>query len=116
MNRRTRALDFSQKVKAAIWERDGGRCLICHTPHAAPNAHFIRRSRGGLGIEQNGLTLCTRCHDRYDSGRQDETDELFCWFKAYLKSKYPGWSESKLIYQKYRESGLDIWPEEGEIC
>ena len=58
------------------------------------------------------MTLCQTCHDRCDSGRQDETDELYCWFKAYLMSIYPGWDEGRLVYNKYDESGLDIWPEE----
>lgn len=102
MSKRAKALEFSAKTKKNIWERDKGKCIICKTTHAAPNAHFIRRSRGGLGVEQNGLTLCHSCHDRYDSGRQDESDELFCFFSAYLQSKYPVWDKNNLIYDKWR--------------
>lgn len=109
MNKRTKALAISANVKKKVWARDKEQCIVCHSPDASPVAHFIRRSRGGLGIEQNILTLCQKHHDEYDSGRQDYTDELFCWFAAYLKSKYHGWSLEKLVYNK-NESGLDIWP------
>ena len=113
VNKRARACNIPRRVKAAVWERDGGECVICHSSNAAPNAHLIRRSRGGLGVEQNILTLCGKCHDKYDSGRQDETDELYCWLKAYLMSQYPGWNEKRLVYNKFAymdESALDIWP------
>lgn len=116
MHKLTKATAIPPKVKQAVWRRDKEQCALCHSPRAAPVAHFIRRSRGGLGIEQNILTLCRECHTRYDSGPQDDTDEWYCWFKAYLMSHYPGWSEARLVYNKYDESGLDIWPEEDEEC
>ena len=98
MNRRTKALDISRKVKEAVWERDGGHCVLCGNPNAAPNAHYIPRSQGGLGIEENVVTLCPACHDTYDNSasRWAIRDEL----REYLQGKYPRWDETKLTYRK----------------
>jgi len=99
MHKQTKACDISKAVKDAVWERDGHACIICGSRLAFPNAHYIPRSHGGLGIEQNIATLCMDCHRAYDQSPARP------WFheqiKKYLKSKYPGWDESKLIYHKY---------------
>lgn len=98
MQKRTRALDIPPKVKDMVWERDGGRCIICGDHAAMPNAHYISRAQGGRGIPENIVTLCLRCHDAYD-----HTDAR-AWYKArirrYLMQQYPDWQENKLIYQK----------------
>ena len=96
-SKRAKALDISQAVKAAVYERDGGRCVLCGRP-GAPNAHFIPRSQGGLGIEENVVTLCIECHNRYDNGafRAQTEAEL----EAYLRGLYPDWSREKLYYRK----------------
>jgi len=65
-SRRTKALEIPQKVKRAVWKRDGERCILCGSPHAAPEAHYVPRSAGGLGVEENIVTLCRSCHDAYD--------------------------------------------------
>ena len=44
MHTRTRRLDITPRVKEEVWERDGGRCILCGTSEAAPNAHYIARS------------------------------------------------------------------------
>lgn len=63
-----------------------------------PNAHFIARSQGGLGIEENIITLCPECHRLYDNSpmRRSIREEL----RRYLKSKYKDWDEKKLYYKK----------------
>ena len=63
--RRTKALEIPQKVKRIVFERDNGQCILCGAP-GLPEAHFIPRSKGGLGIEQNIVTLCRECHRRFD--------------------------------------------------
>lgn len=103
-SKRSKACDIPKKVKDMVWERDNQRCIICHSPNAMPNAHYIRRSRGGLGIPQNIVTLCTfagnDCHSRFDNG----TGEEQAYFKQkvweYLQGQYPGLSEEELIYRK----------------
>lgn len=96
MNRRTKALAISDKVKQTVLDRDE-YCVWCGR-QGAPNAHYISRAQGGLGIEENILTLCTECHRRYDqSGDRRIMRE---YFREYLQSKYPEWDESKLVYRK----------------
>lgn len=100
MHKRTRALDIPKKVKDEVWERDGHQCILCGSPRAMPNAHYIARSHGGLGIPENVVTLCLACHDRYDNsaGRPWIREKI----RKYLSSQYDGWSESKLVYRKRR--------------
>ena len=68
-SKRTKACDISKSVKDKVWLRDNNQCIICHNINAMPNAHFIRRSQGGLGIEENIVTLCFRCHHEFDNGK-----------------------------------------------
>ena len=106
MRKDTRARDFGPKVKMAIARRDsldGWPCCVwCGYPAPAElaysNAHYIPRSQGGLGIEQNGLTLCPLCHSRYD--QTTERPKMREFFRNYLKEHYVGWSEEALIYRK----------------
>ena len=113
MRKDTRARDFSKEVKRRIAERDSFDgwpcCVYCGNP--APqyndgdefpltwsNAHYISRAQGGLGIEENGLTLCPRCHHTYD--QTTHRDKYREYFREYLMDHYPAWDESKLYYQK----------------
>ncbi len=106
MRKDTRARDFDRKAKAAISERDsidGWPCCVnCGAAAPAPlawsNAHFISRAQGGLGIPENGLTLCPVCHRRYD--QTTDRPVLREYFVEYLQSKYAGWDESKLYYRR----------------
>lgn len=104
----TKARDFDQNAKTAISERDsidGWPCCInCGRPApqgkptAFSNAHFISRAQGGLGIPENGLTLCPECHRKYD--QTTARKEMREFFREYLKSKYQDLDESKLYYRR----------------
>lgn len=95
----TNACDISPKVRKKVEERDEGVCIVCGHNNGIANAHYIRRSRGGLGIEQNIGTLCPKCHHEYDNGgKEKEHGEVF---KEYLINHYPDWNEEDLIYNKY---------------
>lgn len=99
-HRSTKMCSIPQKVKEAVWERDGHRCIVCGDQRtASPVAHYIPRSHLGLGIEENIVTLCLRCHCAYDNSVSRP------WMKAiirdYLKSHYEGWDEKNLVYKKY---------------
>lgn len=96
-SRRTKALEIPRKVKIAVYERDNGCCIWCGK-QGQPNAHYIARSQGGLGIEENILTLCWDCHRKYD--QTTARPRMRDFFKGYLKSIYPEWDENKLIYKK----------------
>ena len=98
-SRRARALAISPGVKRLVNYRDGGRCVYCGRP-GLPEAHYIPRSKGGLGIEQNVLTLCRPCHDRYDNGPAAIREGMREYFGEYLASQYPDWNEDNLIYRK----------------
>lgn len=100
MRKGTKACDISQSVKEKVWQRDKGRCIVCGSPFAMPNAHYIARSQIGLGIEQNIVTLCAKCHHYYDhtTMREDYRE----YIRNYLKSKYPDWNEEKLKYRKWQ--------------
>jgi len=96
-HRQTKATDISPAVKKAVWERDCECCIICGSIYAAPEAHYIPRSAGGLGIEENVVTLCRGCHDQF----HQEVEWVKLAVRDYLKSMYPGWDEKKLCYKKF---------------
>lgn len=106
MRKDTKARDFDRKAKEAIAQRDSIQgwpcCVFCGAAAPAPlvwsNAHFIARSQGGLGIPENGLTLCPACHRRYDQTTARE--EMRGFFREYLRGQYEGWNEERLVYRK----------------
>lgn len=98
---RSKACDISQSVKQKVWERDKQRCVVCGDFNASPNAHFIPRSKGGLGIEQNIITLCYSCHQNYDFGDAEMIEFYDEKIRNYLNNKYDDWDIAKLVYKKY---------------
>lgn len=108
MHTRTKSLGITIRVKEEVSERDSfdGHpcCILCGTPAppynrlAFSNAHYISRAQGGIGVEENILTLCPDCHHRYDQTTDREMLKPF--FGRYLKEHYPDWDESKLVYKK----------------
>ena len=105
---RSKATDIPQSVKQKVWERDNHRCIVCGSHIAMPNAHYIPRSKGGLGIEENIVTLCTsitpnHCHERFDKGTSKEREQLKKIIKKYLMNKYEDWNEENLIYHKWSD-------------
>lgn len=94
----SKACDISQKVKQAVWERDGQRCVLCGSPNAFPNAHFKPRSLLGLGIEENIVTLCLDCHRKYD--QTTERNKIKAELREYLTTIYDNWSEELITYTK----------------
>lgn len=105
-SKRSKATDIPMSVKERVWQRDYGRCVVCgNNYNVMPNAHYISRSKGGLGIEQNVVTLCTeltknKCHRKYDFGTKQERQEIHDKIKRYLQSQYENWNEEDLIYRK----------------
>lgn len=104
--KRSKATDIPQNVKKKVFERDNGCCVVCgNSYNVMPNAHYISRSKGGLGIEQNVVTLCTeltinKCHRKYDFGTRKEREKIKDKIKNYLQSKYGNWNEEELVYKK----------------
>lgn len=103
MSKRSEACKIDKSVKDAVFARDGGCCVWCGRSGAyvLPEAHFVPRSKGGKGIEENILTLCRyTCHERFDHGDRNDRALMRDCFREYLKSKYPDWDETKLYYHK----------------
>lgn len=98
-SRRTKALEISAAVKRHVYERDKGCCVLCGSPNGLPNAHYIGRAQGGLGIEKNVVTLCPECHREYDQTARRE--EIRQELRDYLRGFYPDWDENELIYRKW---------------
>lgn len=102
MSKRSKACAISPATKEIVWNRDNHRCIICgkYVPIGCANAHFIKRSQGGLGIPENIVTLCLECHFEEDFGKDTKLYEER--IKTYLKGIYgANWSIEKLIYKKY---------------
>lgn len=100
MHTRTKAVAITPKVRQAVEERDGHKCIFCGSYDARGEAHFLGRAQGGLGVEENLITVCRRCHGEMDNGKHIKLYREKA--KAYLQSIYPDWDESKLVYDKWR--------------
>lgn len=97
MHKRAKAVAITPQVRAKVEERDNYCCIFCGRPGRG-EAHIVNRSQGGLGIEQNIITVCRFCHNQMDNGQaiklyRDKAE-------AYLKGIYPGWDKRDLIYKK----------------
>ena len=94
--------DIPPKVKAEVLERDKW-CVFCGK-QGSPNAHYLPRSKAAKGIEQNILTLCWECHNRYD--HTTERQKMMEFFQLFKREKIftPDWDEEELIYRKWHEN------------
>lgn len=102
MHERTKATSILPKIRKEVEDRDGNACVFCHSSIGIRGeAHYIRRSQGGLGIPQNLLTVCRYCHRQLDEGKYKEVYRQKA--AEYLKNIYPDWDESKLVYQKWED-------------
>lgn len=109
MRNETKATGITPAVKMAVYRRDREQCVLCGSVYGRPNAHVVRRSQGGLGVEENVVTLCPDCHRAFDEGagldrlgRGWTREALYDYLVAYLKRFYPGWSRERVTYRKGR--------------
>lgn len=111
MSRRSKACEFGKLTRIVIKNRDGG-CIFCNMKYHMPAddrydlqifgiMHYIPRSAGGLGIEQNGAVGCQYHHSMLDNGKEGLRPEMLEIFRRYLKERYIGWNEKTLYYCKY---------------
>lgn len=108
-SKRAKATDFDSKTRARIKQRDRNECLFCRlgkygvsdTRWLPPQImHYIPRSAGGLGIEENGVEGCQYHHNLMDNGNTGQREEMRADMRKYLKGLYPGWNEEMLYYRK----------------
>lgn len=103
MHRRTKATSIPKKVKDAVWERDGGKCLVCGYYPSMPCCHILSRSHSGRGIETNICTLCMEHHRMFDSGTREERDRIENIITEYMKGIYgDGWRKEDQAFDKSR--------------
>jgi hypothetical protein len=55
---------LSDKLRALVLVRDGGRCLRCGSARKLEVDHIVPLSRGGDSEDFNLQTLCRRCNRR----------------------------------------------------
>ncbi len=107
MHKRTRALAIKPETKRKVEERDGHCCIFCGRPGRG-EAHVVSRAHGGLGVEQNLVTVCRSCHFSMDDtvSRSFFVDRA----KSYLRYLYPEWSEDAVTYKKgIKTKALSSW-------
>lgn len=113
-SKRTQKLKYSKETAYKVAERDHHTCFLCSKGYhiAGKNlssmefniydiAHFINRSQGGLGIEENLVLLCRYHHSHLDNGNKGLREEMLSIIEEYLKNIYPDWDKDKLIYKKW---------------
>ena len=93
---------ISNRTRQKVLERDsydGAPCCIyCGSPYGIEIHHFVERSRGGMGVEENLVCLCSRCHRKL---HDTESAEIKDFIRAYLSCRYEDWAEGKQIVRKY---------------
>lgn len=106
-HKQTKATDISPAVRRKIQNRDWC-CIFCEqnyrmetvTPGHLQIMHYIPRSQGGLGIEQNLALGCPVHHQMMDNGQYGP--EMREMFKKYLQKHYKDWDEKDLVYDKWK--------------
>lgn len=99
-HKRTKACAISKKTKEVVYRRDGGLCIFCNKA-GLPEAHVVPRAQGGLGREENIITVCRECHDKLDNSICRK--EMLAQAAGYLKRFYPDWKRESFIFDKWRK-------------
>ena len=105
-SKRTKALAISRSVKEAVWKRQGGHSIFSGYPISVEECccHFIPRSHGGLGIEENIFGATWQEHQVFDLNLvgdwKRESDLMHDMAVKHFKLHYPNWSRERLKYKK----------------
>ena len=101
-NKRTKAVDISLDVRKKVYERSGGKCETCGKwcdDIGFSNSHYIPRSNNGLGIEQNILHQCQKCHYIMDFGNKEERVKMKHKARLVLVSYYGEFEDEELKWR-----------------
>ncbi len=102
-NKASKACDFAPKVRKEIMIRDMSKCAYCHSRNNLTIAHaFIPSNKGGLGVKENGVILCMKCHHKLDNGLNKESEPIKEYVHAYMRRLYDI-NTNELVYKKYAE-------------
>ena len=99
MSKLSKACAISAKVRKEVMERDDGRSVLSGSRENIQIAHYIPRSRAGLGIPQNLVCLTAKEHYEYDNGKYRK--EIQKRIEDYLRQQYPDWDNIRLTYGKW---------------
>lgn len=100
-SKRSKAMDVSHKTRLEVFERENYRCLLCGDI-GTDCAHYLSRgAKGGLGIPENLVLLCRKCHFELD--QTPKRKELLLIIKHYLELKYPGFQDKDRVYNKWKK-------------
>lgn len=58
------ARHIPRDVRQRVWQRDGGQCVECSSPHYLEFDHIIPVARGGGNSDKNIQLLCRGCNGR----------------------------------------------------
>jgi len=94
--------EFSPKTRKIIYERDNNCCVVCSGKTYLGIAHvFVPRSKGGLGIIENGALLCQECHHAMDNGSDPAYSDMVRYqVEQYMRARYDI-NNVKLKYNKW---------------
>ena len=95
----TKACDITSKVREEVYQRDK-RCIFCGTTEQLTVAHYIPRSKLGLGIPQNLVIACIRHHHELDNTTKRKKHLEIV--KKHLQQHYGYIEEDRLKYKKYQ--------------
>lgn len=107
-SKRTKATSIPYRVKKAVWDRQMGMSLVSGKAISISECccHYIPRSKGGLGIEENIIGLTHEEHMVFDNNlpgsHKYESQMIGAVAKKHLQASYDDWSEDKLVYRKFR--------------
>ena len=111
--KRTKATQIKTATAEKVIRRDQCTCIFCYENYHMGNSdtdrigmsihdimHFIPRSQGGRGIEQNLAVGCRYHHQMLDNGKDGNREEMLGIFEKHLRIWYKDWNREDLIYRK----------------
>ena len=96
-SKRTLKTEISKNVRQKVKLRDQW-CIFCGRS-GTDTMHYVPRSSGGLGIEQNLALGCRTCHMMLDQSIHRK--EMLEHFEKHLQKHYGEFDRKDLIYKKY---------------
>ena len=94
-------------VKAAVYEMQDGRCLLCRNDIEHYH-HVVPRSKGGSNTMDNIAGLCLKCHDLVH--KDSATEEKLLKKKQGLNKKYGALSVLNQIVPFFMDACADMYP------